>query len=125
MLLEGKLTDAQRLIIRHICSIQLQSLERLMNDEAHTEESIGEVLERNNITEEKFEDELYLKIRGFEKLHQDPNLLVQMKEDDVSIITHILTNISERYQEKYPKAIKNLWGKLFFIRDTKLNVNYN
>ena len=125
MLLEGKLTDAQKLIIRHICTIQLQSLQRLMDDEAHCDEEIGSVLERNNITEEKFENELYLKICDFEKLHQNPNKLVQMKDDDISMVTHILTNIADRYQDKYPKAIKNLWGKLFFIKDTKLKINYN
>lgn len=127
MLLEGKLTTAQQLIIRHICSIQLQSLQRIYDDEASLEnnQDLKSILVRNEIDEEKFEDELMLKIDDFKKLKMNPNILTQMKDDDLSTITHIMVNISDKYSKKYPQAVKNIYSKIFFIRDVKLNYTNN
>lgn len=128
MLLEGKLTTAQQLIIRHICTIQLQSLERLFKNEAtwdDNEEGVTSILVRNEVDEETFEEELLLKINDFKKLKGDPNKLTQMKTDDISTITHIMNHISDKYKDKYPQAVRNIWSKLFYIQDVKLNFTNN
>ena len=127
MLLEEKLTEPQKLIIRHICSIQLESLQRIYNNESQTEDglTLTQLLQVNELNEEEFENELSLKISYFETLHEDPNKLSQMGDDNISVITHIMTNISDKYKTKYPNAVRNIWRKLFFIRDVKMNFTAN
>ena len=127
MLLEEKLTEAQKIIIRHICSIQLESLQRIYNNESQTEDGVNlaQLLEVHNLNEVEFEKELSLKMSYFESLHNDPNRLSQMGDDNISVITHIMTNISDRYKTKYPNAVRNIWRKLFFIRDVKMNFTAN
>lgn len=119
MLVTNKLSTAQTKIIRQICYIQLQSITRLIENRSYVDPDVIEKIQEDDVAEEEFMEGLEIKMENFNRLNEDPHILIQMKDDDLSTIRHILTNIQHRFQDRYPNAIKNLWKRLFFIEDLK------
>ena len=115
MLITEPLSKAQQRIIRDICIIQLQSLQRLIEGKSYVDPDLIEELQTEDITQEEFFEDLYQKMSKFSELQSTPHLIGKMNNTDLSVVRHLLTNLQDRYQSKYPNAVKNLWKRLFPI----------
>ena len=124
MLITEPLSKAQQRIIRDICIIQLQSLQRLIEGKSYVDPDLIEELQTEDITQEEFFEDLYQKMSKFSELQSTPHLIGKMNNTDLSVVRHLLTNLQDRYQNKYPNAVKNLWKRLFFIEDIR-NISLN
>jgi len=108
-------TPAQRIIIKKICIHQLDSLRRLLYNETETDIDITMFLIENEVTQEEYEEQLVKNIGKFKKLNKNPDDLRVLDDTDLSKFRHILTHTEEHFKEKYPKAVSNLWQRLFLI----------
>jgi len=115
MIVHRDFTHVQRLLIRNICTEQLESLNRLLNNESLADIDVDAYLHEWDITKEEFEEQLIKNIRKFKKVAKDPDDLRVLHEGDLSIFRHILFHVEDRYKEKYPNAVSNLWRRLFLI----------
>lgn len=125
MILFEELSREQQTIIKEICFIQLNSLRRIYNNQHQSDQDIINVLIENEIDENDFKEKIEEKLNNFKELHKNPNKLSKLNNIDLSAFRHILANIEENYKEKYPKAISNLWNRLFIIEDMKTVDNLN
>ena len=117
MLIFDELSPTQISIIKQICFTQLSSLRRLYNNEHHSDNDIIMVLIENEIEEDEFKHQIENKLDTFKKLSKDPDHLSKMSDVDLSAFRHILTQVEDQFKDKYPKAISNLWNRLFIIED--------
>jgi len=114
MLIEN-LTPAQRKITKHICILQLESLTRLLNNESEDDTDITMFLIENEVTRDEYEEQLQKNITKFKRLKDEPDNLRVLDEIDLSKFRHILSSVENRFNDNYPKAISNLWRRLFLI----------
>ena len=125
MLIFDELSPTQISIIKQICFTQLSSLRRLYNNEHHSEHDIIMVLIKNEIEEDEFKHQIENKLDTFKKLSKDPDHLSKMSDTDLSAFRHILTQVEDQFKDKYPKAISNLWNRLFIIEDFRNTIRGN
>ena len=108
-------TPAQRVIIKKICILQLDSLRRLLHNESDIDIDITMFLIENEVTKEEYEEQLIKNIGKFSKLNSNPDDLRVLDDLDLSKFRHILFNLEDKYREKFPKAVTNLWQRLHLI----------
>lgn len=125
MLIFDELSPTQISIIKQICFTQLSSLRRLYNNEHHSDNDIIMVLIENEIEEDEFKHQIENKLDTFKKLSKDPDHLSKMSDTDLSAFRHILTQVEDQFKDKYPKAISNLWNRLFIIEDFRNTIRGN
>jgi hypothetical protein len=125
MLIFDELSPTQITIIKQICFAQLSSLRRLYNNDHHSDEDIIMVLIENEIDEDEFKHQIENKLDTFKKLSKDPDHLSKMSDVDLSAFRHILTQVEDQFKDKYPKAISNLWNRLFIIEDFRNTIRGN
>lgn len=116
-MLNQEFTPTQQKIVKKICKHQLASLYRLFEDRGHNEQDLVLVLIENELSEEDYKSELINRIMTFETLQDDPQQLSKLKEEDLSMFRHLLAQLEDRYKDRYPKAIANLWGNLFLLEE--------
>lgn len=130
MLIPGNFTKAQNKIIRVLCIYQIESLERILNDESHTGETLEIHLLRNNIDPDtEFDMELFQNsiTDSIDKLNQvinDPEDLRILDTDELSAMRHTLAQLEDCYKEKYPNAISNLWQRFFYLEKVEDNTHH-
>lgn len=117
MLYINEFSPLQQKIIRKICKIQLESLTRLLEDQGHNEQDVVMVLIENEISEDEFKSKLIDRMHSFEIIKADPQQLPSMSDEDVSVFRHVLFNLEHLYKDKYPKAIANIWSRLFILEE--------
>jgi len=111
------LTEAQRIIIRDICSIQFKSLSDILikpdlgDDEEG--ESYQSIMDELGFGRKDFDEELINTIGEFKRVQKDPELIYELDELDLVVFKHILHNFRHKWEDKYPNAMRNLWDKLF------------
>lgn len=110
-------SEAQHKIINHICLIQLESLQRIQDNNQLSDQDLIMLLITEDIPKEEWESALREKISRFETLKENPTDLRVLDESDLSIFRHILANIEEDFQGSYPNAVSNLWQRLFLIEE--------
>ena len=79
----------------------------------------------NEIDEASFTDKIEEKLDNFKHLNKNPNNLSKLNNSDLSMFRHILAQIEDDYKKTYPKAISNLWKRLFIIEDNRTVSNLN
>lgn len=120
----NQFTPAQSEIIRDICFKQLDSLRRLYQNKPMGSILIEDELKEHNIKLEDFKDEIENKLFKFKQLSKNHKTLASMTKEDLSAFRHILANLEDQYKNRYPKAVSNLWQKLFFIEGLQIqNLN--
>lgn len=111
------LTDAQRIIVRKICSIQFESLNDILLQTDLGEDDTGEkyedILREFGCSRKDFDEELIDTIVKFKEIHKDPERVYTLEELDLIVFKHILYNFRHKWEDQYPKALNNLWNKLF------------
>jgi len=111
------LTDAQKTIVREVCSIQFNSLSDILIKTDLGEDDQGEryeeILADMGFGRKEFDKELIKTILEFEGLNDDPEKVFELKELDAIVFKHILHNFGHRWENRFPKALSNLWDKLF------------
>ena len=125
MIIFEELSQEQVAIVKQICYIQLDSLRRIYNNQHHSNEDIINILIENEIDEADFLDKIEEKLENFKALSKNPNNLGKLSNNDLSAFRHILAQIENNYKENYPKAISNLWKRLFIIEDNRTVSNLN
>jgi DNA-binding ferritin-like protein (Dps family) len=110
-----ELSEAQQKLVRIICTHQFDSLKRLYDDNAHCEEDITMYLIKYNVTLEEWKEILEDSMDKLNKVHNNPDDLRELRGEDISMFRHTLANIEADYQDKYPRAISNLWQRLFLL----------
>ena len=108
-------TPAQRIIIKKICILQLDSLRRLLYNESDMDLDLEMFLIENEISREEYDKQLIENISKFKKLTQNPDDLRVLDEYDLSKFRHILATLENKFNAKFPKAVSNLWQRLFMI----------
>lgn len=120
------ISDSQKLIIRRLCVLQLDSLKRLLDNEPHDEKDVILFLIQENVDITVFNEHLEECIEKIKEVHDDPSNLRKLTPDDLSMFRHMLTHIEDEYKDTYPNAVKNLWSRLFTIEkipDNQLHLN--
>jgi len=121
------LTEAQRIIVQEVCSIQYKSLTDILTRVELGADDDGEeyldIMEEMGFDREDFDEELIATIRGFEMVKLNPERVFQLVELDMLVFRHILHNFSHHWVGKFPKAMANLWNKLFIQQMSNLNRN--
>lgn len=112
---------SQQGMIKIICIHQLDSLRRLLHNESDTDMDITMYLIENEVTVDEFKEKIEENIIKFQKLTRNPDDLRVLDKSDLSKFRHILNNIEDNYSHKYPKAISNLWSRLFMIEEISNN----
>lgn len=113
------LTPAQISIIRDVCSIQFLSLEDILvkvdlgNDPEN--EPYENILLEMGCTRRDFDQELMQTYQSFKRVHEDPELLFELCDLDLLVFKHILHKWEPKWANTYPKALVNLWNKLFLF----------
>ena len=111
------LTEAQNIIIKEVCSIQFESLEDILIQIDLGEDEEGERYEdifiELGILRKDFDERLVETIENFKIVYKEPERIYQLEELDLMIFRHILHYFSRRWDGRYPKALSNLWNKLF------------
>ena len=111
------LTDAQKTIVQEVCSIQFNSLNDILIKTELGEDDQGDryedILADMGFDRKDFDDELIKTILQFKGLNDDPEKVFELKELDAIVFKHILHNFRHRWEERFPKALSNLWNKLF------------
>ena len=125
MIIFEELSQEQATIVKEICYIQLDSLRRIYNNQHHSNEDIINILIENEIDETMLMDKIEEKLNSFKALTKNPNNLSRLNNTDLSAFRHILAQIEDNYKENYPKAISNLWKRLFIIEDNRTVSNLN
>lgn len=125
MILFDELSQEQTQIVKQICYIQLDSLRRIYNNNHHSDKDIIDILIENEIDEASFTDKIEEKLNNFKYLNKNPNNLSKLNNSDLSMFRHILAQIEDDYKKTYPKAISNLWKRLFIIEDNRTVSNLN
>lgn len=110
-----ELSDAQRVMVRIICTHQFDSLKRLYDNNACCEEDITMYLIKYNVTLDEWKEILEDSMDKLNKVHENPDDLRELSGEDISMFRHTLANIEDDYKDKYPKAISNLWQRLFLL----------
>lgn len=111
------LTEAQKTIIQEVCLIQFESLEDILikvdlgysGDGEHYDDIFTEL----GIDRSDFDETLVETFRNFESIHGDPEKVFELEEMDLIIFRYILHHFGRKWENKYPKALSNLWNKLF------------
>jgi len=115
------LTDAQKVIVKDVCSIQFQSLEDILIDpdigETEDGDKYEDIWDDLGITRIDFDKALIYTIRNFKHVYKDPAQVYFLDDLDMLVFRHILHNFDQelKWTEKYPKAYSNLWNKLFLF----------
>lgn len=113
-------TDAQKIIIKEICSIQFSSLEDIVQMIDLGENSDGdqyeEILAEAGCSRKDFDDQLKITYKQFQLIEDEPDRLFDLDELDLIVFKYILHNYESKWIEKYPKAVENLWYK-FLLHD--------
>lgn len=125
MINSNEFDPTQSAIIRMMCQIQLESLQRIHDNNDESGEDIRMLLIIDEIPEENFRTSIVKQMEKFKKLHQDPEDLKVLDAQDLSNFRHLLTNIEDVYNESYPQAISNLWNRLFLIEQTQSMASYS
>ena len=116
------LTGAQEIIIRDICSIQSDSLIRILTkvdlETNGNGESYESILHSLGCTRKDFDEQLILTIDNFKRIYDNPELVYSLDELDMLVFKHILHHFKDRWEFKFPKALNNLWNKLFLFQVT-------
>lgn len=115
----NEFTPEQNLIIRQLCQIQLESLKRIQDNNDKSGEDITMLLISEDLPKAEFLERLVQRMEKFEDLHEDPEDLRGLDNEDLSMFRHLLCNIEDLYNEDYPKAVSNLWNRLFLIEHTQ------
>ena len=108
-------SEAQKVIIRQLCILQLDSLKRLVENDSHDESDVILYLIQNNVSETVFQEHLEECMDKIREVHDNPEDMRKLTPDDLSMFRHFLTQIEDKYKDTYPNAVKNLWSRLFTI----------
>ena len=119
------LSSKQTQIVKTICYAQLNSLRRIYNNKHHSEQEIINLLIEYEVSEDQLKDELENRLDAFKKLSNNPNDISKLRPHDLSAFKHLLANIEKEFKEKYPKAVSNLWERLFIIDDIRNPTDLN
>jgi len=111
------LTEAQHFIVKEVCSIQYESLIRILikaelgsDDEG---EEYSDIFEELDFTRQEFDDKLIETISNFGLVKKSPEKLFSLEELDIMVFRQILHLYDRKWKNRYPKALANLWNKLF------------
>ena len=111
------LTEAQNIIVQEVCSIQFESLEDiLINVDLGSDEEgdkYEDIFIELGIKRSDFDEKLIETWKNFQLVYEKPEKVYQLEELDLLIFKHILHNFGRKWDNKYPKALSNLWNKLF------------
>lgn len=111
------LTEAQNVIIKEVCSIQFESLEDILINADLGEDEEGEKYEdifiELGIERKDFDEKLIETIKNFQMVYDDPQKVYQLEELDLMVFRHVLHNFQHKWGNRFPKALSNLWNKLF------------
>ncbi len=117
------LTKAQRTIIKDVCSIQYDSLTRILIQIDLGEDPDGDkyedVWEMMGFSRKEFDKNLIETIHRFKDIKKNPEKVFDMIEIDTMVFEFILNGFRHKWVNKYPKAYKNLQDKLFISSVSK------
>lgn len=125
MLIFDDFSPKQIEIIKQVCFTQLSSLRRIYNNDHYAEKDIVMILIEHEIDEDAFKHKLEERLENFKKLSKNPDHISKLSDTDLSVFRHILTQIEDAYRDKYPKAVSNLWNRLFIIEDFREGIRGN
>lgn len=113
------LTPPQVTIIKEVCSIQFRSLEDVLikidlgsNSE---NEPYEEILHDIGCSRKDFDEELIDTYQKFRGVYEEPEKVYELSEIELLIFKHILHKWEHKWIGDYPKALANLWNKLFLF----------
>jgi FPC/CPF motif-containing protein YcgG len=110
-------TEAQRIIIREICSMEFTSLESILErpllGEYDEDFTVEEILAQYGCTRKDFDESLLDCYHQFQVLHDTPEGLFELKRYEMLIFIQLLHLLENNWKEKYPNALINLWNKIF------------
>jgi len=121
------LTDAQKTIIKQICSIQFDSLEEVLKKKDLGIMSDGtsyqQFFDEMGIDRLDFDHELINTVESFRRVNHNPEVIFEVFEIiDFEIFDYIMDLYREEIILKYPKAFENLKDKIFIWKQVNLRL---
>ena len=120
------LSKAQKLIVQEVCQIQIKSLEEVfMKPDLGTfdeEESYEQFFESFGASRKDFDKIIIEAMEIFKKLKNEPEEVFKLDDTEMLIFRWILFNFKHIWEDYYPKALENLWNKLFLITINDLHL---
>lgn len=111
------LTQAQCTIVKEACSIQFESLEDILTlpHLGQDEDGINyeEILDHYGCSRKDFDVEWVKMMDAFKSVFEEPERVVDLQDLDMLVFRHILHSFRFKWENTYPKALENLWTKLF------------
>jgi hypothetical protein len=118
-------TPAQQIIIKDICSLQFQVLEKILIEpilgkaEDEDDFTIEEMLAMHGCDRKDFDKGLIDAYEQFQKLHKDPDKLFELGRYEMAVFIQILHVLEDdMWKDTYPNALLNLWNKIFIWETT-------
>lgn len=113
-------TDPQITLIRAICVYQMDSLNRIINNNMACDDiDLTMYLIENEVGKDEFQKSLYKGIARFETIYKEPDDLRLLDQEEISMFKHLLANIENNWLSRYPNAVRNLWSRLNIIEKTQ------
>lgn len=117
--MQVSLNKAERRVIRKIAKYQLESLDKLLRDD--TKEDITMWCIEGNVSREELTRSLERDVKTYERLMIAPNEFINLEDEDMSLVKHILHRYIRRPDMKVAKA--SLWRKMIYLNSFNFNPN--
>ena len=117
------LSPAQQSIIREICEIEIDALEKLLASKK-LDKPHKILLELYHCPVNRAIENLRGFKMNFERVHDDPYYLFSdLPDEEISIFRHVFFTIYERLYDDRPKAVVNLYRNLCTLEYTREIMN--
>lgn len=109
MIINAEFTPAQSSIIKDVCNLRMESIQRIYKC---SDEDLDLILLNFGLTKQDFHEESANILMTMEELAENPRKLFNLNHYDMSMFRHILYTFRERWEDKKPNAFSNLWNKI-------------
>lgn len=117
--MQVSLNRSERKVIRKIANMQLESLEMLLRGDIKEDLTLWRI--EHQVEAEELDASIRLDIRVYENLYNNPHEFINLQDDDMSLVKHILHRYIKRGDLLKAKA--SIWRKMVYINSFHFNLN--
>lgn len=117
--MQVSLNRAERKVIRKIAGIQLESLAMIL--QGNIEQDIPLWRIEHNVSQDDLNETIRENIALYENLYTNPHEFVNLEDNDLSMVKHILHRYIKRTNLLEAKA--SLWRKMVYLNSFNFNPN--
>jgi len=120
--MQVELNSYQKYIVRSLVRIQIENLKRLINEDVPEVDVTLECIE-SGVDKGDLKLLMQKNIRVFAEIMKEPETFLQLPEDYLSILKHILHTHKWGKKKKIKQAKRQVWIKILIHEQTHINLN--